>query len=132
VSYESEHSQLRVRFNDQFSSAPIAWPNVEFTPPVRSPWVRFNVLDADSFQTTIGATTNNHRFVGIVVINIFVPLDVGNASALAMADVVAAIFRNWCGSTVRCRAASVKDLGPDGNGWYQVNVVVPFQRDELL
>lgn len=131
--FKDQHDQLRARFNSQFSSLPIAWPNVSFTPPEpKSAWVRFNVIDGEQKQTSIGNTTNNHRNVGLVVIQIFTPDNEGDSLALTTADTIAAIFRNWCGTTVHCRASSVKVIGPDGLGWFQVNVTTPFQRDELL
>lgn len=132
MSFQVEHNELRTRFSQQIGTTPVAWPNVAYVPIVGTLWVRFNVVDGESTRTTIGATTNNVRSLGLVIVQIFAPLDKGNAAALAKADAVAAIFRDWCGSTVRCRTPSIKEVGPDGNGWYQVNVSVPFQRDELL
>jgi hypothetical protein len=137
MSFEDEHNQLRSRFATVMAivsaTTPIDWPNVKLDPkPKDKVWVRFNIQDAGTIQTTFGATTNNHRSLGIVVIQVFEPEDKGDAGALAMADTVAAIFRNWGGSTVRCREASKKVVGLDGHGWYQINVNIPFQRNELL
>ncbi len=140
MGFSDEHSQLRTRFAAGMLAAspttPIDWPNIALDPKPTgdTTWVRFSIVDAidGTVQTTFGATTNNHMSVGLVVIQIFTPENAGDAGALAMADTVAAIFRNWGGSTVRCRAASKKVIGLDGHGWYQVNVSIPFKRNELL
>lgn len=133
MSFSDEHSQIRERLSSQIGDTPIDWPNASFSPPdPPSIWLRLSILDGESFQTTIGAETNVHRSVGIIIVQIFGPANEGDKDTLAMADTVAAIFRNWCGTTVRCRAATVKAIGPDGQGWYQVNVSVPFKRDELF
>lgn len=134
MGYLTQHNELRTRFNTMWgSTTPIAWANAEFTPPSPpSPWVRFVVSDGQSTQTTVGASTNNHRHYGVVYVQIFVPLDAGDSVALGYADTIAGIFRNWYGTNITCRQPRIKDVGPEGNGWYQVNVTVSFFRDELF
>lgn len=132
MSYANAYNELRGRFNTLWgSTTPIAWPNAAFTTPL-VPWVRFTVRSGEANQLTFGASTNNFRHSGVIIIQVFTLLDTGEALALQHADQIASIFRNWCGQSVRCRTPSVKDIGNDGEGWYQVNVVVPFQWDELL
>lgn len=131
MSYSDEHKQLRNRFSSIIGNTPVDWPNDSYKPG-SAMWVRFRIIDADAFQTSIGAPTNNHRHVGIVSIEIYAPEDIGNGAALVLADTIANGFRNWGGTSVQCRAASVKDVGPDGHKWWQVNVTIPFKRDELL
>jgi len=132
MSYSDESTQIQNRFKSLIGTTPVEYPNISLTPTPSVLWVRLTVLNGESRQTTIGETTNNHRMVGLIVVQIFGEKNKGNSETLAMADAVAAIFRNWCGSTVRCQAATVKEVGPDGLGRYQVNVSVPFKRDELL
>lgn len=140
MSYEAEGNEIRKRFKDQLTALGIntatrvAWPNVSFTPPndPKSVWMRLTILGGEGTQLTIGASTNAHRFPGIIVVQVFAPTNKGDKDALAMADTVAGIFRNWSGTTVSCGTATVKAIGPDGQDWYQVNVTIPFHRDELL
>jgi hypothetical protein len=130
MSFVSQQNEIRTRFNAQIGSTPVAWPNVTYTPTIGTSWVRFQVLDGETEQVDFGASTKSFRSMGIISVQVFAPDNTGETAALTIADTVAGIFRNWCGATVRCRAASIKDIGPDGNGWYQVNVSAPFQRDE--
>jgi len=52
------------------------------------------------------------------------------AEASALAEKVRIIFNNWHSDVVRCNYARVKHVGVDRQGWYQVNVAIPFRRDE--
>jgi hypothetical protein len=132
MSYAAQNLELQARFKAGWgSTTPVAWPNVSFTPSTAA-WVRFTILNGEEARLTFGATLNNFRNTGVVVVSIFSPLNIGTADVMAKADAAAAIFRDWCGATVRCRAATIRDVGPEGQGWYQVNVTIPFQRDALL
>lgn len=132
MSFTAQQNELRTRFNAMIGSTPVAWPNVTYTPTQGASWVRFQVLDGEMKQFELGATLKGHRNMGIISIQVFAPLNAGETAALTLADTVCGIFRNWSGATVRCFAASIKDVGPDVSGWYQINVTVPFVRDELL
>lgn len=131
MSYESEHLEIQSRFAAVMGNVQVSWPNVTFTPPSPSiEWYRFKVSNGDAERVLIGRATSNYRSYGIIQIQVFVPLNTGNANGLQKADAVAAVFRNWYGATVRCQEASIKDIGAEGNGWYQYNVNIPFYRDE--
>lgn len=133
MSYVAEHNEIRTRFNTVWNNTlPVAWPNVEYTPTVGTPWTRITIFDNPSAQVDIGSPLKTYRNTGLIIVQIFCELNKGNGTALGYADTVAGIFRNWCGSTVRCRAPHVEDIGNDGHGWYQVNVSIPFVRDELI
>jgi len=138
VSIITEHLELGTRFNLEWDSrTPIAWPNLEFEPPAldqgNAEWVRFNIIDNDDGQQiTIGSGLNVCRFTGVIIIQVFTSLNIGNLPALTRANEIAAIFNKWCGTNITCKVASVKEIGDDKNGRYQVNCLIPFHRDELL
>ena len=118
MSYEAEHLELQSRLSSQIGTLPVSWPNVTFTPPASGNWLRFKISNGDAERVPIGKTTSNYRSIGIIQIQVFSPLNKGISVGLQQADAVAVIFRNWRGATVRCQEASIKDIGPDGNGWY--------------
>lgn len=137
MGYATAHNELRNRFNSQWGvTTPIAWPNVKFDVPAPSTyWCRFAISDFtgnEGTQNSIGGITNNNRYTGSVIVQLFGPLDKGNGQLLAYADQVLSIFGNWGGTNIQCRRGYVKDIGPDGQGFYQINVTVPFRRDELF
>jgi hypothetical protein len=134
MSYSDEHAQLRARMKETADGLGIvvAWPNTNFKPNPTKTWFQFWIVNGASQQMSIGASQKDHRFPGIVVVQIFSVMGKGDGEGTRLADSVASAFRNWCGTTVRCKEASIKAIGPDGNGWYQINVSIPFHRDELL
>jgi hypothetical protein len=143
MSYAAEYSELAGAFSTGWKTTvvapavaevltPIAWPNVAFTPPVASSWVRFNILPSGSNLMTVGAPGNNlTRYSGIVVVQIFTPLNTDDSALLAYADKVLAIFRNYHTTTIRFGSIySVKTSNSEEDGWNQINVMAPFIRNE--
>ena len=115
------------------AKTPIAWPNVNFTPP-SGPWVRFNVLDGEGAWRRIGSPGSNIAgYVGVVVIQIFVPLLSGESTARDLADDAAAIFQGQVIGGIRFSPATAQILNTSlADGWHQINVSIPFRRDVLI
>lgn len=115
------------------AKTPIAWPNVNFTPP-SGPWVRFNVLDGEGAWRSIGSPGSNIAgYVGVVVIQVFVPLLSGESIARDYADAAAEIFQGQVISGIRFSPATVQILNTSlADGWHQINVSIPFRRDVLI
>lgn len=134
MSYKDRNIELRTRFDIQWNNrTAVDWPNMKFTyPDPVALWCRFRISGGDAQRTTIGDTLNNEKSTGIIYIQLFAPIETGDALIMQRADEAAEIFRNWCGTNIMCRTPVVKEIGPDGLGYYQVNVSIPFVRNELL
>ena len=143
MSYVSEYSELAGAFSEGWKTTvtapavatvltPIAWPNVAFTPPADSSWVRFTILPSGSNLMTVGAPGSNlTRYSGLVVVQIFTPLNIDDSLLLGYADKVLAIFRNYHTTTIRFGSIySVKTSNSEEDGWNQINVMAPFIRNE--
>lgn len=133
MSYAAQHAAIRERFNDQWADrTPVAWPNVDFTPPNNAAWCRLSINDGDSEHRSMGGDTNIHRHFGTVFVMCFAPVAGGDAASLSNADFACGIFRGWehtsSGVYFR-RPPFVRSLGIDGEKWYQVNVSARFERD---
>lgn len=115
------------------AKTPIAWPNVSFTPP-SGPWVRFNVIDGGSEWRSCGSPGSNRAVhAGLVVVQIFVPLLSGESSARGLADDAAAVFRGKVIIGIRFSPAQMQVVPNSlAEGWHQINVSIPFQRDEFI
>ena len=115
------------------AKTPIAWPNVNFTPPSGA-WVRFNVLDGEGTWRSIGSPGSNVAgYVGVVVIQVFVPLLSGESTARDLADDAAAIFQGQVIGGIRFSPATAQILNTSlADGWHQINVSIPFRRDVLI
>lgn len=138
--YKAQDNELKTRFNTVWANRiSVEWPNKTLNPLPQdvngkpAPWCRFTIIDGnDRTQTTIGGDTNNFRNTGIICIQLFVASDDGISNINQYADDAIAIFNKWGGTNIQCKAGSKKNIGNDGSGYYQVNVYIPFRRDELL
>jgi hypothetical protein len=129
MSSVSVYQEFRKKYVE-VCSLPTEYPNEEFTRP-NSLWARFTVIEGEEQQLDIGSELKTFRTPGLLIVQLFAPLNSGSIGILSQADVIADAFRNWGGPTLTCRAATVKEIGNDGYGYYQVNVTVPFHIDEL-
>lgn len=132
--FATQQSELRTRFNSVWASRiPVDYPNHSFTlPSPPAPWCRFRVTNGASERMSVGAVTNLYRNLGIIFIQIFIPDDSDVTVGYGHADAAADIFRDWGGATVQCRTPVIKEIGSEGSGYFQINVSVPFKRDEIL
>jgi hypothetical protein len=114
---------------------PIAWPNREFAPPGKAPWVRVTIIEGSGEQVTIGGTNNLYRHSGILFLQVFVPVNSGDYKARSIADELADVFRSdsfdgAAAEVVRFRTPRIRPIGAEG-AYYQVNCEVPFLRDMI-
>lgn len=128
------NTEMRTRYNSWVNKPPTEYPNETIAllnPP--SLWARFGILTGQELQMDIGTGKGSQTFrtSAVLTIQLFAPLNQGNNSVLTRADEVAALFRNWCGTTITCRAAYVEEIGVDNQGYFQVNVIVPFHQDNI-
>ena len=129
MSYLSERQAIQSRFGDEWGDrTEVSWPNVDFSPPSGEAWVRFRVQSGPAAQVAMGGPENLYRHDGDVVIEVFAPRGHGERAALEHADLAAAAFRAWRTAeltfwTPRLTPAEVVD------GWWKVDVICPFQRD---
>lgn len=106
-------------------TTPIAWPNVDYTPDPTVLWVCPTNKPGESFE---GEKCEDGVSIrpGAFMIQVFAPLENGSGDALEMAGNLEVAFYKKTIGGVKCREPYSKDIGDDGRGWYQVNVVVPW------
>lgn len=142
MGYSEEHQAIKARLvaNWDQESVPVAWPNYgsnsggSFVPPVDRPYMRFYVAPGEARQLTIGdpAGQNRYRHLGLIVMQLYVFQGQGDGEALELADTAAAIFRNQKFSGVWSLTPRINTIGETPDGRYQINVTIPYQRDEVL
>ena len=129
--FADAHKTIEERVSTNWTSTSIAYENVqakEFSDGDQD-WVRVTVIEGDSGQIGIGGVgAALHRNLGIVVIEVYTREDKGGRQARAHADGLAALFRGVQDNDITFRTPRVLPVGVD-EGWYQVNVQVPFQWD---
>jgi len=104
-----------------------------FSPPAGAPFVRLAVRHTGSQQESLG-DVGNRKFnrVGSVFVQVFAPKDQGARVADQLAHAARAILEgtHFSGSDIRIFAAATRELGPDEDGYYQVNVEAAFDYTE--
>ncbi len=133
----TENTSIRTLFNAGWASAtPVAYENEPFTPPADAAYAALFVKPDDAFQHEIGSPGVQFRHPGLIFVMIFTPPDKGNNAALLLADTAAGIFRRQSSSLtngrILYRSPSIKPIGITDDGWFHVNVVVPYTRDEFF
>ncbi len=129
-----ENTEIRTLFNAGWAGAtPIAYENEVFTPPNDAAYVSLVIRPDDAFQHEIGSTRVTFRHPGLIFVMIFSPPDQGNAASLLLADNAAAIFRRQSSSftdgRILYRAPTITTIGITDDGYFHVNVVIPYIRD---
>ena len=137
VGYVDENTAIRTLFNAGWAGAtPVAFENEKFTPPTDAPYVSLIVRPDSAFQHELGGSVGAHfRHPGLIFVMIFSPPDQGNAASLVLADAAADIFRRQSSTItdgrILFRAPTVTPIGITDEGYFHVNVVIPYIRDSF-
>lgn len=129
------------------SATPIEWPNVAFQPTEGSPYVSVTIAEAPATLTASLGYIPLIRYYGEVIVRVYTPEDRtgsgdagGPGEARQLAGNAAALFRNATGQGIQIqtgesgqitfRKPAFLPMGVD-NGWYQIQVVVPYLRNAI-
>jgi hypothetical protein len=118
------------------TAVPIRWEGQDAgdPPPAGSPWARIVVRHTDSRQSTLAPVGQGRATrYGLVTVQVFAPLSNGDGLSLAenLAIIARAAYeRRSTASGIWFRNPTIREVGPDGS-WYQTNLVVQFEYDEL-
>jgi len=102
-------------------------------PSGEDPWARVNLQHTGGNQASLtgGLGTTRWARMGFLAVQIFVPIGEGLSEAHALAKIISDAFEGASTANgVWFRNVRVNEVGPDGD-WYQVNVVVDFEYDEV-
>lgn len=119
-------------FTSQWASAtPIRYPDDPRAVP-NEPWVRMIIKHDSGDQATMGDPGNNRfRRTGVITFQIFQQEGQYGTIAKSHAKDIMAIYTGTTNSDIMYINPILREVGNDGHGWYQVNVVVKFQYDEI-
>lgn len=111
---------------------PVHYPNAPFEPPSGAPWARLTILPGEGQRMSLGGGASRlRRWVGVVTIQVFVPLGTGDAAITALCDAAALLLdetKLLASGPIRFGTPSMRVIGRDGS-WWQQNVSCPFDRD---
>lgn len=133
MNWEDERRAFEKRLKDNWTDpTPIFFDNLTVEKPTTGAYGIFYITPGDSAQITLGFPAR-HRLVGVIVLKLLLRESEGTSKIRKLADTFSPIFRDAdfsLGSSGRilCRSPSIGRLGVV-DGWYQLNVTVPYQRD---
>ena len=130
--FDDAAKAIETRLSAAWVTTKIRYVNAPFV-ETRTPYVALFVLDGEGHQISLGAVVL-HRWVGVILMQVFVLQDTGTRLAKTYANTLGAVFdraefSSGASGLIRCRVPSVQEIGIT-NGWYQLNVSVPFIRDK--
>ena len=105
-------------------ATPIIWPNTEQQIP-NTAWVRYNNNPVTSVVGSLGIGAKMRR-IGRVTIQVFTPIKTGDGVGILLAQAALDIFEQQDFNGIHIFECWINDLGDDGFGWYQHNVVIPY------
>ena len=99
-------------------------------------FIELDVIFGNGDQVSIGSINNRkHRYVGVIMFNIFTPLGMGEGRAMQINDIIAGIFRSRTFDGITCRVPSPnsgrKIMHEKGNYW-TITTSCPFYADYNL
>lgn len=134
MNFIEAEAEIRAFFNTAWANAtPIAWPDLKFTIPSDENWIRFNCQENDGEQVSMGSPgSNRFRHYGVVTIQVFQPQGQGSKAARQLATDALGVFMGaQTTNGVIFHDVAGRQIGNDGNGFYQINVVSSFYYDEI-
>lgn len=148
--YGDEAATVLGRLDSEWGNrTPVDWPNLPFDPTHEGgdpkaaalaesgPWIRPRLFATDAARREIGrAGSRTFRHHGLLLVQVFTPVDIGDGLARSLAEDLCGIFRAVVADGVvyegpTGEAPTARDDGPDGRGWYMWTVTVPYTRDSL-
>ncbi|MGJ8525180.1 hypothetical protein LMG33818_000888 [Halomonadaceae bacterium LMG 33818] len=105
----------------------IDYPNAPtvFDPSGKKIWARLNNIPTVSSVSEIGSRVCIRR-TGNIVIQLFAPVHSGVKALSEAASTIADHFEYYSESNLVFTTANLDDLGPDENGYYQINVTIGY------
>lgn len=98
--------------------------------PSKTPqWISHNIIGGAVFTNEVTNSITN--VTGFININIFTDTNIGSDAALKIADQLFNIYNQAVFNGIQCAWASLR-VAPPNNGWYQVNISIPYTWQRCL
>lgn len=107
-----------------------AYENKKFVPVTRDPWCRLFISQGTSQIISLGVPSLDRHY-GLVYVQVFVPMGESGERARFLADKAADMFRKVSTDGVTFNLPYTNVIGDNGEGWWLVNVAIPYSLDEV-
>ena len=125
--FEDKQTAIETFFKTNVTGVALVFENAPT--PDADEFIRIAVLFGTSKRMQIGGGAYRHP--GIVAVQIFQREGVGINRGVELADVVSTAFRDKVNSEVNYQVPYVTKFPNAYEGWYQVQVSIPFYIDEV-
>lgn len=110
---------------------PVAYDNVEFTPPTNAPWVRFSIINNDTNRISIGPTTHRkYERYGYIFFQVFILGDAGTYVGDQLCEKLINIFEGKKLNSILFDTGTYTETGKD-DIWYQYNGSIEWEFQEV-
>ena len=134
MSWETMFNTIRSRFKAQIEdvlSLETGYDNANFDPPDNANWCRLTIIPGNTDQVSIGApSSNRERTAGVMIAQLFAPLNAGDGTIVGVADSIRAAFKRVTASGVTFETPKIVRVGRQ-HGFWQINVACPFYTDDI-
>ena len=138
--FTQEREAIETRFQNLFDSTtcPVQYGNLDYRvtdtgstskPSKTDRFVQLEVIGGAVSTNEITRTITNVS--GIINVNIFTAKGTGTRPALEIADQVFEIFNMAVFNGINCAWAS-RTVVPPNNGWYQLNISIPYSWQRCI
>lgn len=123
-------------FKDNWSrDENIAWPNKAYRPVKDKAFLRFYIRENQTIRVLMtGDSNDGEEYSGTIFIQVYTPSNTGDLLSGQLVDAVADLLKEkeilLTGSVepINTQQATPNTVGNTGDGWYLVNVAVPFKH----
>lgn len=112
-----------------YENIPAGQPTVDAS----KAWARATVLHGEGGQIAMGGDQNLHDREGILVVQLFVPLNYSMALLDGLKELIVSTFEGVTGSngTTFITGSEITNVGQDGQ-WHQENVSINFEFTKVV
>lgn len=131
LTVEQARDEMSALFNTAWSPRVVLWDGVPGNdkPTTRVSWARFAIRHSDGGSASI--SRNHFRRYGTIIIQLFSPVGDGLSALDPLTKIALDAYEGQStAGGAWFRNVRSKEIGPDGD-WYQVNVLVDFEYDEV-
>lgn len=132
MSFDLERQNIEQRLLDNFTACPIQFENIDLNTQGLTNWVALEIEHGRGQKISLAPPGQGlFRQTGVIQISVFQKPGTGSKMVKSLADQIAGIFRDAEFDGIHCREPYLHRVG-DADGWYQIMVLVPYYRDEVI
>lgn len=128
MSLSQIQQDIEIHFCNNWTETPVFYQNVAYNEDEE--FIRVNILTGTRYQASLGGTVNTYRIPGVVIIQIFCPLNKSTIRSLYLSDLIITFLQSQVIGSVNLKTPYISFQGSE-KSFYQVNMTCPFYVDNI-